>query len=56
LESVVKIDRKTGWVIDATIGQKLQGTVAMPGQGPEQAELKLPMYLENQLRITGKVK
>ncbi|MCH8554492.1 MAG: DUF6263 family protein [Schleiferiaceae bacterium] len=53
IESVVKIDRKTGWVIDANVGQYLEGTVSMPALYEGDSEMKLPMFLENQMRITG---
>lgn len=53
MQSEIKVDKKTGWIIDAKIHQELYGDVYIKENPQTPSGMKFPMYMTNKLTITN---
>ena len=53
-KATIKIDSKTGWVVDATITQNLKGDVSLKGNPALPEGMTVPMEVTNTMTISNK--
>lgn len=54
MTSTIRVNRKTGWIVDAKINQKIQGTAEIKENPKLPQGMIIPMALESELNITDK--
>ncbi|GLB48081.1 DUF6263 family protein [Neptunitalea lumnitzerae] len=52
--SVIKLDKETGWIIDATMEQDLEGDMKVKMSPADEEEMSIPMKMNQKLHITDK--
>lgn len=52
MESEIAVDAATGWIVEATIKQKIDGTANMEGNAQMPNGLSIPMKIRNEMKVT----
>ncbi len=52
MQSEIKVDKATGWIIEAKISQEMKGNTALKGEGIPEG-LLIPMTVNNEMLITN---
>ncbi len=53
LVSKIKINKETGWIVDAKINQELKGNTEIQGNAQMPDGMSIPMEMKNDMTITG---
>ena len=53
MQSEIKVDKKTGWIIEAKINQEMYGDAYIKENPQMPNEMKFPMYINNVVMITN---
>lgn len=53
MESTISVDAASGWIVEATINQKIDGSAAMAGNAQMPNGLTIPMKINNEMSITN---
>ncbi|MDW3192707.1 MAG: DUF6263 family protein [Cytophagales bacterium] len=53
MESAISVDAGTGWIVQATINQKIDGAANMAGNAQMPNGLSIPMKIRNEMSITN---
>ncbi len=53
MQSEIKVDKKTGWIIEAKINQELYGDAYIKENPQMPSGMKFPMYMTNKVSITN---
>ena len=51
--SEIKVDKETGWIIEANINQEIKGDAYMKGNSQMPNGMKIPMMMNNEMTITN---
>lgn len=54
MESEIAIDAATGWIVEATVNQKIDGTANMEANEQMPTGLTIPMKIRNEMQVTDK--
>lgn len=54
MTSEIKVDKNTGWIIDAKINQEIQGDTYIKRNGQIANDMKIPIHMVNEMEITNK--
>lgn len=54
MSSNIKVDKKSGWIIEAKINQNIEGTVYIKNNPEMEEGMKIPMIMNNKMIFTNK--
>ena len=54
MSSNIKVDKKSGWIIEAKINQNIEGTVYIKNNPEMEEGMKIPMVMNNKMIFTNK--
>ncbi|MCW3807075.1 DUF6263 family protein [Plebeiibacterium marinum] len=53
LVSKIKVDKKTGWIVEAKIDQEMKGTTEIQSNAQMPNGMSIPMEMKNKMTVTG---